>query len=122
MGKRREARERAIQFLFQYDLNPPEDLDQALRAFWETQRAAALAPESAKAKWGEEAPLPAPTTADLTVQQFADPLIRGTPAIPIDKSALTQALWLFTVSPRDYLEDGTTHCKANLTIDDVAFY
>jgi transcription termination factor NusB len=26
MGTRREARERAIQFLFQYDLNPPADL------------------------------------------------------------------------------------------------
>jgi transcription termination factor NusB len=25
MGKRREARERAVQFLFQHDLNPPEN-------------------------------------------------------------------------------------------------
>jgi transcription antitermination protein NusB len=30
MGKRREARERAVQFLFQHDLNPPEDLERAL--------------------------------------------------------------------------------------------
>jgi len=34
MGKRREARERAVQFLFQHDLNPPENLDQALAQFW----------------------------------------------------------------------------------------
>ena len=43
MGKRREARERAVQFLFQYDLNPPEDLDAALNQFWQSQRAAAIA-------------------------------------------------------------------------------
>ena len=39
MGKRREARERAVQFLFQHDLNPPEDLPAALEQFWESQRA-----------------------------------------------------------------------------------
>ena len=31
MGKRREARERAVQFLFQHDLNPVENLDEALQ-------------------------------------------------------------------------------------------
>ena len=35
MGKRREARERAVQFLFQHDLNPPENLDAALEEFWQ---------------------------------------------------------------------------------------
>jgi len=30
MGKRREARERAVQFLFQNDLNPPQDLEAPL--------------------------------------------------------------------------------------------
>src|SRR5688572_14999053 len=35
MGMRRDARERAVQFLFQYDLNQPEDLEAALRVFWE---------------------------------------------------------------------------------------
>ena len=43
MGKRREARERAVQFLFQYDLNPPEKLEEALAQFWNSQRAAAIA-------------------------------------------------------------------------------
>ena len=32
MGQRREARERAVQFLFQHDLNPPENLEEALEA------------------------------------------------------------------------------------------
>src|SRR6266567_6671512 len=49
MGKRREARERAVQFLFQHDLNPPEDLQAALEHFWETQRAAAIAEEKGTA-------------------------------------------------------------------------
>jgi len=34
MGKRREARERAVQFLFQHDLNPPENLELELAQFW----------------------------------------------------------------------------------------
>ena len=35
MGKRREARERAVQFLFQFDFNPPEKLDDGKeRGFW----------------------------------------------------------------------------------------
>ena len=43
MGTRREARERAVQFLFQHDLNPPANLDEALNHFWDSQRNAALA-------------------------------------------------------------------------------
>ena len=43
MGKRREARERAVQFLFQYDLNPAETRDEALAHFWNSQRTAAIA-------------------------------------------------------------------------------
>src|SRR4051812_21746362 len=42
MGMRREARERAVQFLFQHDLNPPEKLDEALEHFWQSQRGVAL--------------------------------------------------------------------------------
>ena len=51
MGRRREARERAVQFLFQHDLNPPEDLSAALERFWESQRAAAIAGEKGAATW-----------------------------------------------------------------------
>ncbi|HET7625195.1 MAG TPA: transcription antitermination factor NusB [Verrucomicrobiae bacterium] len=77
MGKRREARERAVQFLFQHDLNPPENLDAALAQFWNTQRNAAIAEEKGAAKWGEPMELPPPTADEAAVQLFADPLIRG---------------------------------------------
>ncbi len=78
MGKRREGRERAIQFLFQHDLNPPEDLAGALDQFWESQRAAAIAGDKAVATWGQVVELPPPTTGEAAVRLFADPLIRGT--------------------------------------------
>jgi transcription antitermination protein NusB len=77
MGKRREARERAVQFLFQHDLNPPEDLAAALEQFWESQRAAAIAGEKGTATWGQPFQLPPPTTEEAAVRLFADPLIRG---------------------------------------------
>jgi N utilization substance protein B len=78
MGKRREARERAVQFLFQHDLNPPENLDRALNEFWDTQRAAAIAGEKGPATWGQPVELPPPTAGEAEMRLFADPLIRGT--------------------------------------------
>ena len=78
MGKRREARERAVQFLFQYDLNPPEDLGAALEQFWQSQHAAALASDKATATWGQPVELPPPTADEAATRVFADPLIRGT--------------------------------------------
>jgi N utilization substance protein B len=78
MGKRREARERTVQFLFQHDLNPPENLDEALAQFWETQRAAAIAEEKGVANWGQPVELPPPTADEAEVRLFAEPLIRGT--------------------------------------------
>jgi N utilization substance protein B len=77
MGKRREARERAVQFLFQHDLNPPENLDRALNEFWDTQRAAAIAGEKGPATWGQPVELPPPTAEEAEMRLFADPLIRG---------------------------------------------
>jgi N utilization substance protein B len=77
MGKRREARERAVQFLFQHDLNPPENLDGALNEFWDTQRAAAIAEEKGPANWGQPVELPPPTAEEAETRLFADPLIRG---------------------------------------------
>jgi N utilization substance protein B len=77
MGKRREARERAVQFLFQYDLNPPEDLDSALEQFWASQRAAIIAEEKGPATWGQRSEPPPPSTDEAAVRLFADPLIRG---------------------------------------------
>ena len=78
MGKRREARERAVQFLFQHDLNPPDDIDRALEEFWQSQRAAAIAEEKGKATWGQPVELPPPTVGEAETRLFADPLIRGT--------------------------------------------
>ncbi len=78
MGKRREARERAVQFLFQHDLNPPDDLSAALEHFWESQRAAAIAEEKSVATWGQPVELPPPTAEEIAIREFADPLIRGT--------------------------------------------
>ncbi len=78
MGKRREARERAVQFLFQNDLNPPADLETALEEFWASQRAAAIAEEKGGATWGQPIELPPPTAEEAAVRLFADPLIRGT--------------------------------------------
>ncbi|HWV98570.1 MAG TPA: transcription antitermination factor NusB [Candidatus Acidoferrum sp.] len=78
MGKRREARERAVQFLFQHDLNPPDDLAAALDQFWGSQRAAALAEDKGAATWGQPVELPPPSVDEAAIRLFADPLIRGT--------------------------------------------
>jgi N utilization substance protein B len=78
MGTRREARERAVQFLFQYDLNPPENLEEALRQFWDSQRAVVLAEEQGPATWGVQKDLPPPSAEEASIELFADPLIRGT--------------------------------------------
>ena len=78
MGKRREARERTVQFLFQHDLNPPENLEAALTQFWDSQRTAAIAEEKGVATWGQPQELPPPTTDEAAVRLFAEPLIRGT--------------------------------------------
>ncbi|MBM3831519.1 MAG: transcription antitermination factor NusB [Verrucomicrobia bacterium] len=78
MGMRREARERAVQFLFQCDLNAPEMVDEALDHFWDSQRRAALSQANdGKATWGEQVQLPPPTAAEAALRLFADPLIKG---------------------------------------------
>jgi transcription antitermination protein NusB len=77
MGKRREARERAVQFLFQHDLNPPDNLEVALGQFWDSQRTAAIAEEKGAANWGQPVELPPPTAEEAEVRLFAEPLIRG---------------------------------------------
>ncbi|MBT5927426.1 MAG: transcription antitermination factor NusB [Verrucomicrobia bacterium] len=79
MGLRREARERAVQFLFQYDLNPGDepDLAQQLNLFWDTHRLSESGYEKGKATWGKKVELPAPTTRDASVRVFAEDLIRG---------------------------------------------
>jgi N utilization substance protein B len=77
MGQRREARERAVQFLFQHDLNPPENLEEALAHFWNSQRMLAIAKEKGGASWGEKIELPPPSAEELATRLFSDKLIRG---------------------------------------------
>ena len=77
MRKRREARERAVQFLFQYDLNPPENLEAALDHFWESHRTHAALEKHGGATWGERIEVPPPSEEDLAMRLFADGLIRG---------------------------------------------
>ena len=78
MGKRREARERAVQFLFQHDLNPPSDLAGELEQFWSSQRTAAIEEEkTGVATWGEKVELPPPTAEEAETRLFAEPLIKG---------------------------------------------
>ena len=77
MGKRREARERAVQFLFQHDLNPPEDLELELATFWNSQRTAAIEEDKGPATWGEKIDLPPPTAEEAETRLFSEPLIRG---------------------------------------------
>jgi N utilization substance protein B len=78
MGMRREARERAVQFLFQYDVNPSENLDEALNAFWDSQRKSVLAADKiGKATYGEVVALPPPSDAESELRLFSEPLIRG---------------------------------------------
>src|SRR5437879_2210199 len=82
MGMRRLARERAIQFLFQFDLNPVEDLELALKQFWQAQEncedseatsaSTGSAPQSAAAVAQE------PTVENAALRLFCDGLIRGT--------------------------------------------
>lgn len=76
---RREARERAVQFLFQYDLNKPENLEESLNQFWDSQQAAAIAEDKGgRARWGETLDLPPPSSDEAAIRLFAEPLIRGT--------------------------------------------
>lgn len=77
MGKRREARERAVQFLFQHDLNPPENLELELAQFWGSQRLTAIEDEKAPSSWGPRTELPPPSAEEAETRLFAEPLIRG---------------------------------------------
>ena len=77
MRHRRLARERAVQFLFQHDLNPPENPEEALDKFWTSQTSAAIEEDKKPASWGQATELPPPSTEDNEVRLFGDPLIRG---------------------------------------------
>ncbi len=65
MRSRREAREKAVQFLFQHDLNPLPNLEEALNRFWISQSSAPAAANEA------------PSAETAAVRLFSDPLIKG---------------------------------------------
>ncbi len=102
MGTRRESRERAVQFLFQRDLNPEGDLADALDRFWESQSKAAQQIEKGDALWNEKVVLPPPTMGEITVRAFADPLISG------------------TLENRPRIDEEIVRHAANWTIDRIA--
>lgn len=77
MGIRRDARERVIQYLFQYDINPSGEISKALEYLWATQRDAAISASEGKSTWGEPVELPPPTSDEVATALFAEPLIHG---------------------------------------------
>ena len=77
MGTRREARERALQFLFQFDLNPAEDLEAALTLFWEGRQLQDMSERDRRRVLEEGLSLPPPSAAEASTRLFAEPLIRG---------------------------------------------
>ena len=78
MRSRRVARERALQFLFQYDVNRPDDVSEALESFWDDHRKSVAARNQKSPTFGEQAE-PVPVTAgEAASRAFADSLIRGT--------------------------------------------
>lgn len=81
MAIRRDARERAVQFLFQYEINPASDLDAALDDFWLSQNKTAIEREKTHLKWKvagiTEEDVEGPDVEEMAIRSFADPLIKG---------------------------------------------
>ncbi|MCF7669598.1 MAG: transcription antitermination factor NusB [Verrucomicrobia bacterium] len=77
MGKRRLARERAVQFLFQYDFNPQKDCETEFYRFWETQRRNEIIESRNTATWGQTIELPPPTPEEERLRDFSRSLTLG---------------------------------------------
>lgn len=77
MRLRRVAREKALQFLFQHEVNPSENLDRGLEAFW-AEQFRVMREERGEPPLAEDAPVPPPTVDEAEVRTFADGLIAGT--------------------------------------------
>lgn len=69
---RRHAREWAIQMLFQFDLNPSDELAQAIEGFWQQQ-------VTSKTEVAEDRRTPPPdaSLAPPRIRAFAERLVRG---------------------------------------------
>ena len=77
MRLRRLAREKALQFLFQHEVNPTESLERDLDAFW-VEQFRAMREERGEKPPAEGEPEPAPTTDEAAIRTFADGLVSGT--------------------------------------------
>jgi N utilization substance protein B len=78
LGTRRRARQRAVQFLFQHEMNPPEDMTAALDFLFNSQHPEAVTEDkSGQARWGEEPETPETTADEAALRLFAEPLIKG---------------------------------------------
>ena len=77
MNMRRLARERAIQFLYQEDLNSEKDVAEALKSFWEILQMDPLYNDKAKATWAEKVEIPPLTPNDLAAMDFMESLVKG---------------------------------------------
>lgn len=78
MGVRRRARQRAVQFLFQHDMNPPDNMQAALDFLFSSQHPEAIADDkTGPARWGEEPETPPASGDEAAIRLFAEPLIQG---------------------------------------------
>jgi N utilization substance protein B len=77
MRLRRLAREKALQFLFQHEVNPTGSLATELDGFWADQWRV-MREERGETTPAEGEPMPPPTTDDAAVRAFADGLVQGT--------------------------------------------
>jgi N utilization substance protein B len=77
MRLRRIAREKALQFLFQHEVNPTETLEKELDAFW-AEQFQAMREERSEKPLAEGEPVPAPTVDEAAIRTFADGLVEGT--------------------------------------------
>jgi transcription antitermination protein NusB len=77
MRLRRVAREKALQFLFQHEVNPGENLARELDGFW-AEQFQAMREERGEKPPEEGQSTPPPTADEAAVRAFADGLIEGT--------------------------------------------
>jgi N utilization substance protein B len=77
MRLRRIAREKALQFLFQHEVNPTDNLALELDGFWAEQWKV-MREERGEPTPAEGDPSPAPTTEDVAIRNFADAIVHGT--------------------------------------------
>lgn len=77
MRLRRVAREKALQFLFQHEVNPMDNLSSELDAFW-AEQFRVMREERGEKPLEPDEPLPPPTAEEAETRMFADSLIQGT--------------------------------------------